>query len=222
MTAHAIAARANPKMRNPRRPGESGTTGAGGCDRGAAAEGAVVVTVTVIVDAVLLVVSGFGETVHVDSAGAPVQVKSTVPANPPSPLEESAKIAGCPGETVTVVADPGGGMMVKSSPVPLREALCEPLPALSEMLRLPVREPPAVGLKVTAMVQVAPALMVPPHVFVWEKSPLVEMLEIVSGALPTFISVTVCAALVVSANCDVKESDWGDKLTAAPMTVTET
>jgi hypothetical protein len=182
----------------------------------------VVVAVTVIVDAVLLVVSGLGETVHVDSAGAPVQVKFTVPVNPPNPLEERVKIAGCPAETVTEVAEPVGVTIVKSSPVPLNATLCEPLTALSEILRLPVLMPPTVGLKVTEMEHLAPALTVPPHVFDWEKSPLVEMLEIASDALPTFVSVTVCAELVVSTSCDAKVSDWGDKLTAAPITVTKT
>jgi hypothetical protein len=46
-------------------------------------------------------------------------------------------------------------------------------------------------LKVTEMVQLAPALTVVPQVLVWEKSPLAVMLEMVSGALPVLVSVTV-------------------------------
>jgi hypothetical protein len=48
-------------------------------------EGAVVVTLTLTLAAELPTVAGFGETVHVASEGAPVQVKFTVPVNPPSP-----------------------------------------------------------------------------------------------------------------------------------------
>jgi hypothetical protein len=43
----------------------------------------VVVTVTVTLVAELPAVTGFGETVQVASEGAPVQVKLTVPDNPP-------------------------------------------------------------------------------------------------------------------------------------------
>ena len=48
--------------------------------RGASAEGAVVVTVTVTLVPAL---AGLGETVHVASEGAPVQAKDTVLDNPP-------------------------------------------------------------------------------------------------------------------------------------------
>jgi len=48
--------------------------------RGASAEGAVVVTVTVTFEPGL---AGLGETVQVASEGAPVQVKDTVPDIPP-------------------------------------------------------------------------------------------------------------------------------------------
>jgi hypothetical protein len=48
----------------------------------------------------------------------------------------------------------------------------------------------AVGLKVTPMVQVALAATLEPQVLVWEKSPLVAMLLILSVPLPVFLSVT--------------------------------
>ena len=68
---------------------------------------------------------------------------------------------------------------------------------MSETLILPVRVPPAVGLKVTEMMQLAPALTVVPQVLVWEKSPLAVMPEMVSEALPALVRVTVCAGLLV-------------------------
>jgi hypothetical protein len=64
------------------------------------------------------------------------------------------------------------------------------------MLRVPVLVPLAVGLKVTGMVQLAPALTLVPQVLVSEKSPLVVMPDMVSEALPVLVSVTVCALLL--------------------------
>jgi hypothetical protein len=56
---------------------------------------------------------------------------------------------------------------------------------------VPVLVPAAVGLKVTEMAQLAPALKLLAQVLVWEKSPLGVMLERVSEALPVLLSVTV-------------------------------
>ena len=69
------------------------------------------------------------------------------------------------------------------------------------MLTAAVRVPVAVGLKVTLIVQLAPAATELPQVFVWAKSPalvpVTEMPLIVSAALPVLLNVTVCAELVV-------------------------
>jgi hypothetical protein len=70
-------------------PGKGGLAGGSGRDRGATAEGAVVVTMTVMFVAVLPGVSGFGETVQVDLEGAPVHAKLTLWLNPPSPAAAS-------------------------------------------------------------------------------------------------------------------------------------
>ena len=69
---------------------------AGGSPRacGVLDEGAVVATVTVILAAEFPVVRGFGATVHVDSAGAPVQVKLIVTDSPPKPLKDRLNTAG--------------------------------------------------------------------------------------------------------------------------------
>jgi len=65
------------------------------------------------------------------------------------------------------------------------------------MLRLPVLVPVAFGLKVTEIVQLAPALRLVPQVLVWEKSVKAVMLKIVSETLPVLVSLTVWAALLV-------------------------
>jgi hypothetical protein len=83
------------------------------------------------------------------------------------------------------------------------------------MLRLPVLAPPAVGLKVTEMVQLAPPLRVVPQVLVSEKSPLAAMLEMVSEALPVLARVTVWALLLVPDIWAWKVSEVGDKVTTA-------
>jgi hypothetical protein len=83
-------------------------------------------------------------------------------------------------------------------PVPLRFAVwvCE-LP-LSVMVRVPVLSPVAVGVKVTVIVQDAPAgtglLHVPASA---AKSPVVEELLTYKTAAPVFVTVMFCAELVV-------------------------
>jgi hypothetical protein len=65
------------------------------------------------------------------------------------------------------------------------------------MLMLPLRVPTAVGLNVTSTAQFAPTPTLPPQLFVWEKSPLAVMLEIVRFAVPVLVKFTVCSGLVV-------------------------
>jgi len=72
---------------------------------------------------------------------------------------------------------------------------------LSVTVRVPVRVPDAVGLKVTLTLQLAPAATELPHVFVSEKSPpfVPEMATAVtvSGAVPVLLRVMAWEALVV-------------------------
>ncbi len=94
----------------------------------------------------------------------------------------------------------GGG----AAPVPLRLTACG-LPApLSVIVTAAVRVPVAVGVKVTLIVQVALAASVAGligHVVVWPNSsalvPVIARLLIVSAPGPLFVSVTLCALLVV-------------------------
>ena len=102
---------------------------------------------------------------------------------------EKYKLAG---ERVTVNADPES------------VAVCG-LPAASSVtVSEPVREPPlpgppptATGVKVTLIVQVAPAAKELPQLLVSPKSALAETPDMLTGTLPLFRSVTACAGLFV-------------------------
>ena len=85
-------------------------------------------------------------------------------------------------------------MLLRSTVKALRVSLVEPVAYLNDSYTTL-----AVGLKITLMRQLVPPKTVEPHVFVWLKSlvwaPVVEMLEIASGALPVLLSVAVWAEL---------------------------
>ena len=71
---------------------------------------------------------------------------------------------------------------------------------MSEIVTVAVRAPLAVGVNVALIEQCAPAAIGEVHVLETAKSPLsappATMPVMVSGALPLFVSVTVCEALV--------------------------
>ena len=84
--------------------------------------------------------------------------------------------------------------------MPESAALSGLLAALVKKVSAADRTPVADGVNVTLTAQLSPARSVPPQVFAeMAKSaafgPVNEMLEMVSVALPLFVSVTVCAAL---------------------------
>src|SRR5579864_199650 len=81
-------------------------------------------------------------------------------------------------------------------PVPVRLTVCGLFAALSVKVIVPVRVPVAVGVNVTLIVQLPPMATRLPQVFVCPKSPLGTILEMLSAAVPVFVSVSVCAALV--------------------------
>lgn len=68
--------------------------------------------------------------------------------------------------------------------------------ALSVNVTAPVSVPAAVGVKVTEMVQLAPAARLDPQVLVSAKSPLTLTLVKERLALPVFVSVKASAWLV--------------------------
>lgn len=80
------------------------------------------------------------------------------------------------------------GVSSTAVPVPLREAVCGLPDALSDTERIAVRVPIWDGLKVTLILQVAPEISEPAHVFVWPKSamsvPLIPMPAIASESVP--------------------------------------
>src|SRR6266404_4036407 len=88
-------------------------------------------------------------------------------------------------------------MDAEAAPVPVRLTDCGLPLALSVMVIAPVRVPVAVGVNVTLIVQLAPAATEVPQVLVCAYCALAAMLVMLSAALPVFVSVTVCAALVV-------------------------
>jgi hypothetical protein len=76
-------------------------------------------------------------------------------------------------------------------PVPVRLTVWVAGLALSVMVKEPLREPLAVGVKVTLRVQLALAARLEPQVLVWEKSPLTAMLVMLRVALPVLLRVTL-------------------------------
>jgi hypothetical protein len=96
--------------------------------------------------------------------------------------------------------------------VPVRLTVCGLAAVLSVTLKLPVRVPDAVGENVTLMTQFPPTAREPPQLLVSAKSPLVEIVVIAKAAEPVFVSVTVCAALVVPTFWLAKVSETGERL----------
>src|SRR4051812_9027653 len=77
-------------------------------------------------------------------------------------------------------------------PVPASVTVDGLLVALPAMVRVPVREPTAVGWNVTVTVQFAPAASVAPQVVARVKSPLAVMAERFAVAVPVLVTVTLC------------------------------
>jgi len=86
--------------------------------------------------------------------------------------------------------DPEGKVREKSSPVPAKGSVCTPPGALSVTLKVPPRALPAVGVKVTLIVQLLPAARLVPQALVSAKSPLAAMLVMDRAALPVLVRVT--------------------------------
>src|ERR1700722_14420079 len=108
-------------------------------------------------------------------------------------------------------------MLAEFDPVPVRDTICGLLAALSEMFRLAVRVPVALGVKVMLMVQESPAGTLDPQSFDCPKSerfvPLPKMLLMVSAVLRVLVSVTFCVALVVPTACEPNVRLVGDTVT---------
>lgn len=112
------------------------------------------------------------------------------------------------------------GLLGADIPDPLSEMTCGLSAALSVMVVVAVNVVTLVGVKVTEMLQDAPAARLPPHVVVSANAPVVTMLVMVSDALPVFVIVTVCGTLVVfcccPANVRLVADSWTMGADAAP------
>jgi hypothetical protein len=83
-------------------------------------------------------------------------------------------------------------------PVPLTVTICGLLTALSVIVTVPLKVPATVGLNVTLIVHVpAGAIGFAVQVFVSANGALTTTLGTVRFPLPVFVTVIVCAALVV-------------------------
>jgi hypothetical protein len=89
------------------------------------------------------------------------------------------------------VNEAGERLTTGAVPVPVRLTDWVAGLALSVMVREPLLEPLAVGVKVTLRVQLAATATLEPQVLVWEKSPLTVMLVMLRSALPVFLRVTL-------------------------------
>jgi hypothetical protein len=96
-----------------------------------------------------------------------------------------------------------------AAPVPVRLTVCGEFAAVSVIVIEPVREPVAVGVKVTLTVQFVPAFSVAGQVLVSTKSPLGAM-EIVVLSAPEFVTVTGWLGLVVPTTCEPNVKDAGE------------
>src|SRR5580658_1743844 len=96
-------------------------------------------------------------------------------------------------------------------PVPDSVTICALVKAESLIVKVPVKDPAAVGEKVTSMVQVLPVVSSLGQVLVSAKSPAILMLVIFSGVAPGLLRVTTCAALLVPTACPAKVRLLGAK-----------
>src|SRR5436309_1976420 len=78
---------------------------------------------------------------------------------------------------------------VPTTPAPVRAAVWGLVVALSVTVNVPVRVPATVGVKVTLIAQLLPAVTEPPQLLVSPKSLLMAILEILSVVVPVLVRV---------------------------------
>ena len=106
----------------------------------------------------------------------------------------------------------GEKLALGAVPVPLRFMLCGLLLASVVIVRLPNREPVAVGVNGTVIVQLAPGFKLDPQLSLCAKSPVVAMPLMFSITVWLFVSSTFCPTLVVPTSCAAKLKLVGDTL----------
>ncbi len=106
--------------------------------------------------------------------------------------------------------------MFAVAPVPVSEDDC--VPAVSLMLSVPVRVPLAVGVKFTPIEQLLPAARLEPQpLLAIPKSPEAVTAVMETAEAVLFVSVAVCAALVVPTVWLAKVMLVGDSVTEPPV-----
>ena len=109
--------------------------------------------------------------------------------------------------------DVGERLAAGAVPVPERLTVWVAGLALSVTVIEPVRDPAAVGAKVTLIVQEAPGARLEPQLLVWEKSPLAVMLEIVRATAPLLVRSIASGELAVPRPWLPKSYDDGEMAT---------
>src|SRR5437016_4994028 len=146
-----------------------------------------------------------GDTVQVGPRSDPEHARPTGHLNPPIGVMVTVNVRVFPAFTFSVAAGPVNPKSGAAVPFPLSVMICGLPPALSVTDSDPVRAPEAVGVKVTLMVQFAPAAKEIGRaswrvgaVLVAAESPEAANELIVKAAAPVFVSVTVIGVLVVA------------------------
>jgi len=131
------------------------------------------------------------ETICVCSKYGSVPLPAVPAAYRSSDVPETGLVPAC---TVTWNDEPAN--VVAAAPVPVRLTVCVPAGALLITVSVPLRVPVAVGVKVTKIWQLArPARLAAHPLLVWLKSPVIAMLDRLSGAEPRLVAVTIHGAL---------------------------
>jgi hypothetical protein len=146
---------------------------------------------------------------HAPLQAGSVQVYGAVPFTAASVVEYAVPTVPAGSEVVVIVS-----VAAAATDVPLRETDCGLAAALSVNVMAPVGVPAAVGVKVTEMVQLAPAGKLEGQAVVSAKLPEAAIPLIERATAPVFVKVIVCAALVVPTVWLAKLKLVGEKLTA--------
>src|ERR1700719_1841314 len=100
----------------------------------------------------------------------------------------AAPVRDAPTGCDTKVRDVGLTLACWDVPWPLSARVCGLPGAVSVTVRIPVRLPRAVGVKVTLTVQLVPGATGVPQVFDWAKSPVIWSEVIVKGPVPLLLT----------------------------------
>jgi hypothetical protein len=145
-----------------------------------------------------------------------VQARFTVPVKPSTGAIWIVPVAAPPAEEMESPEELDN--KVTNSPPPVKETVCGEPVALSVMLRVPVRLPVEVGVKVTDRLHDPPAARLVPQLWLTAKSPEAAIEVRLKAAVPEFVSVTVCAVLVLTTVSAANVRLAGVSVTAGAVT----